>query len=167
MAEQQHDPDDIESEIERTRAELAETIDAIAEKVSPKRAVARTADKVKMAMKGDTRARLHVGIPELGRSVTMVARGQTSEEHTSAAGSPGPTHGRTAADKHEAHARTTGLSGGTSGSRIYGVERRLRIDRVLVAAGAALLIVTIVALARRGGKDEFAWHYEDFEDWDG
>jgi hypothetical protein len=41
------DPDAIATEIEQTRAELADTIDAIAERISPKRAAARGAQAVK------------------------------------------------------------------------------------------------------------------------
>ena len=41
------DPDELQQEIERTREELAQTFDAIADKVSPKRAVSRTTTKVK------------------------------------------------------------------------------------------------------------------------
>jgi hypothetical protein len=41
------DPDVIQREIERTRAELADTIDAIADRLSPKRAASRGAKAVK------------------------------------------------------------------------------------------------------------------------
>jgi hypothetical protein len=41
------DPDAIADEIEQTRAELADTIDAIAERMNPKRAAARSANAVK------------------------------------------------------------------------------------------------------------------------
>ena len=41
------DPDAIAHEIEQTRAELADTIDAIADRISPKRAAARSAQAVK------------------------------------------------------------------------------------------------------------------------
>lgn len=41
------DPDAIAREIEQTRAELADTIDAIADRISPKRAAARGAQAVK------------------------------------------------------------------------------------------------------------------------
>jgi hypothetical protein len=41
------DPDEIAEEIEQTRAELADTIDAIAERISPKRAASRGAQAVK------------------------------------------------------------------------------------------------------------------------
>jgi hypothetical protein len=40
-------PDEIAQEIEQTRAELADTIDAIAERINPKRAAARGAQAVK------------------------------------------------------------------------------------------------------------------------
>ena len=41
------DPDALEREIERTRAELARTVDAIADRVSPKRVAERGIAKVK------------------------------------------------------------------------------------------------------------------------
>jgi hypothetical protein len=41
------DPDAIQREIEATRAELADTIDAIADRLSPKRAASRGAKAVK------------------------------------------------------------------------------------------------------------------------
>jgi Protein of unknown function (DUF3618) len=45
------DPEQIAADIERTREELAETLDAIAEKVSPKRVAKRTTKKVADAVK--------------------------------------------------------------------------------------------------------------------
>lgn len=57
-AEQRHevaaasnDPEVLAAEIERTREELAETLDAIADKVSPKRVAGRTKQKVGDAVK--------------------------------------------------------------------------------------------------------------------
>lgn len=43
----QADPETIQREIEQTRAQLAETVDAIADKVSPKRVTSRTVAQVK------------------------------------------------------------------------------------------------------------------------
>jgi hypothetical protein len=51
------DPDAIAAEIEQTRAELAETIDAIADRISPKRAASRGAQAVK-AQVSSARSRL-------------------------------------------------------------------------------------------------------------
>ncbi|HVA60325.1 MAG TPA: DUF3618 domain-containing protein [Mycobacteriales bacterium] len=51
MAEAQ-DPAAIQREIEATRAELAVTIDAIADRVSPRRAAARGATRVKAVVNG-------------------------------------------------------------------------------------------------------------------
>ena len=45
------DPDELAAEIEKTREDLAETLDAIAEKVSPKRVAKRTTKKVTTAVK--------------------------------------------------------------------------------------------------------------------
>lgn len=47
-----HDPDEIRRDIERTRAELSGDVDALAEKVNPKRAAERQADKVRGAVTG-------------------------------------------------------------------------------------------------------------------
>ncbi|MEV4474980.1 DUF3618 domain-containing protein [Nonomuraea salmonea] len=41
------DPDELERQIARTRAELARTVDAIADRVSPKRVAERTVEDVK------------------------------------------------------------------------------------------------------------------------
>lgn len=43
----QRNPDAIQREIEQTRAELADTIDAIAERISPRRAASRGAQAVR------------------------------------------------------------------------------------------------------------------------
>ena len=49
---QQRDPDTIQREIEKTRAELADTIDAIADRISPRRAASRGAGAVKSSVSG-------------------------------------------------------------------------------------------------------------------
>jgi hypothetical protein len=136
------DPDDIQREIERTRNELAETIDAIAEKVSPKRAAARTADRVKAAVRGDTRARASFGVPETGERVTLTSDGRSSYAPS------------TAADRHESYARAAGLPGGSRTSSLYTVQRRLRVDRVLMAAGAVAVVIAAIVLVRRRRGDE-------------
>lgn len=46
------DPIAIEREIEQTRAELAHTVDLIAERLSPKRAASRGASKVRESIEG-------------------------------------------------------------------------------------------------------------------
>ena len=49
-------PDAIQREIEQTRAELADTIDAIADRISPKRAASRSAQAVKSAFSSNGHA---------------------------------------------------------------------------------------------------------------
>jgi hypothetical protein len=56
------DPDAIAREIEQTRAELADTIDAIAERISPKRAASRGAHAVK-AQVSSARAKVAGDLP--------------------------------------------------------------------------------------------------------
>jgi hypothetical protein len=46
------DPDAIQQEIEDTRADLARTIDLIADRISPRRAASRGASKVKSGIEG-------------------------------------------------------------------------------------------------------------------
>lgn len=133
------DPDEIQREIERTRADLAETIDAIAEKVSPKRVVARTADRVRTAVKGDGRPQVMVG-----GSGGATALGGSSDAAT-------------AADRHEEQARATGLP--AEGSARYTIQRRLRTDRVLVAAGVLVVVVATVVLARRRTREDYDYDF--------
>ena len=63
------DPDAIAREIEATRAELAVAIDAIADKVSPKRAAARGA------------ARLKAGVEDVRQRVSGPDDGSTYQVH--------------------------------------------------------------------------------------
>jgi len=121
------DPDEIQREIERTRAELAETIDAIADRVSPKRVTARTVERVRAVVKGNGAAR-----PQVVVDASTVARVQ-----------PGGVP--TEADRHEIDARATGLPSGA----VYAVRRRLRTDRVLMVAGALTAVVAVVIVVRR------------------
>jgi hypothetical protein len=132
------DPDAIEREIERTRAELAETIDAIADRVSPKRALRRTTGKMRGAMNGDTRPRLRVGMPELAKRVPFTVDNRPSRTPA------------TAADRHTENARPTGAPGGATAS-LYTVQRRLRVDRVLMVAGAVVAVTVGIVLVRRRG----------------
>ncbi|MBV9485537.1 MAG: DUF3618 domain-containing protein [Frankiaceae bacterium] len=50
------DPDRIAKEIEQTRAELASTIDAIADRISPRKAAARGAQAVRAKVGGEPAA---------------------------------------------------------------------------------------------------------------
>lgn len=96
-------PAEIERDIELTRVYLADTVDAIAHKVSPKAVAERTATKLK--------------------------------ERVSALTSGGV---------ETFSARTSG-SGGTT----YEVRRKLRLDRVGMAAGGLAGLVGLVVAARR------------------
>jgi Protein of unknown function (DUF3618) len=65
------DPDEIAREIEQTRAELTDTIDAIAERISPKRAASRGAQAVKAQVSG-----VMGKTPEVGEAVSSVVGAQ-------------------------------------------------------------------------------------------
>ena len=68
------DPESIQREIEATRAQLAESIDAIAERVSPKRVASRGADKAKALV-----ADAQTAIVASTKTTTVGADGQTYE----------------------------------------------------------------------------------------
>jgi hypothetical protein len=106
-SEEQHmdrTPAEIERDIELTRVYLADTVDAIAHKVSPKAVAERTATRLK--------------------------------ERVSALASGGV---------ETFSARTSSGSGGTT----YEVRRKLRLDRVGIAAGGLAGLVGLVLAVRK------------------
>jgi len=128
-------PDAIQKEIEQTRAELAETIDAIADRISPKRAASRGAAAVKAQVSG------------------VFAHNGHGNGSAPAAVLDAPPK---AAAHRERQDRTSELheiaaSGGGSaytGSTQYTVKRTLRTDRVLMVVGVAAAIAAVVVLRR-------------------
>jgi hypothetical protein len=125
------DPDAIQKEIEQTRAELAETIDAIADRISPKRAASRGAQAVK--------AQVSSVFGGEGKAPAAVI-----DAPPRAAGSPDPAT-RTAAVRQIADA---GGGAAHTGTREFAVSRRLRTDRVLLLVGAGAALVGAVVLRR-------------------
>jgi hypothetical protein len=128
-------PDTIQREIEQTRAELADTIDAIADRISPRRVAGRSAQAVKS-------------------QVSSVFGG-----HGEANGHSGPASvldaDPTASAKVDSAARTRAVSavaeqggGAYTGTSQFAVSRRLRTDRVLLAFGAAAAVVGAIVLWR-------------------
>ena len=128
---QERDPGSIQKEIEQTRAELAETIDAIAERISPRRAAARSAHAVKA-------------------QVSSVFGGNGSAPAAVIDAPPG------AASKVDTAARAREVrsiaetGGGTAytGTSEYAVSRRLRLDRVLLVTGVVAAVAGAVILWR-------------------
>lgn len=126
------DPDAIQKEIEQTRAELAETIDAIADRISPKRAASRGAQAVKAQVSsvlggGESKAPAAVidAPPRAAASPDPVAR--TAAVHEIAQSGGGATH---------------------TGTREFAVSRKLRTDRVFLAVGVAAAVVGLIVLRR-------------------
>ncbi len=115
------DPDDIQREIERTRAELASAIDTIAERVSPK----RIADRGKQAI----RAKVPGGGPS--------SDGQSGRSPQPAL----PASGGTAGPERDGSALT--LPGGLT------VERRVAV--LAAAGAAAVVAVVVGVVVRRRG----------------
>jgi hypothetical protein len=128
-------PDAIQKEIEQTRAELAETIDAIADRLSPRRAAHRGAAAVKASVSS--------------------AFGANGNGNGSAPASVLDAPAR-AASKVDAQARTNAVreiaakGGGASytGASEYSVSRKLRSDRVLLLVGVAAAIAGFIVLRR-------------------
>jgi hypothetical protein len=128
---EQRNPDTIQREIEQTRAELAETIDAIADRISPKRAASRGAHAVKA----------HVS------SVFGGANGAPAAVLDAPAAAPSAVNGARRRQAIEGVARAGGGTAYT-GTSEFAVSRRLRVDRVLLATGAAAAAVGLVVLWR-------------------
>jgi hypothetical protein len=125
-------PDAIQKEIEQTRAELAETIDAIAERISPKRAATRGAAAVKSTVSGVFGAG-NGGAPASVLDASPAAAGRTDTQ------------------QRQQQIRAIADSGGGSaytGSSQYAVKRTLRTDRVLLAVGAAASVAALIILIR-------------------
>jgi hypothetical protein len=124
----QRNPDTIQREIEQTRAELADTIDAIADRLSPKRVASRGASAVKA-------------------QVTSVFNGNgDSADGTT----PPATGGYDAAARHQAvrEVAASGGGGAYTGTSQFTISRRLRVDRVLLTVGAVAAIAGAVVLWR-------------------
>src|SRR5206468_10694341 len=131
------DADAIQREIEQTRAELADTIDAIADRISPKRAASRGAQAV--------RAQVSSVLSGGGNGQAPAAVIDASPE---AAGSADP------AERQRAIRSIAASGGGATytGPRAYAVQRRLRMDRVLLAVGAGAAVGGAVVVWRSGRR---------------
>jgi hypothetical protein len=127
-------PDAIQREIEATRAELADTIDAIAERVSPRKAASRGAAAMKAQVS------------------SAFGHGEKSD-----GGTVEPGHGPTALDAEgpiTLNGRPAAVLDATAkqASRAEPVavrhERTIRTDRVLLTVGMLAAAVGIVVLVR-------------------
>ena len=126
-------PDAIQKEIEATRAELAETIDAIADRISPKRAASRGAAAVKSSVTG-----------VFGGSSNGSAPAAVLDAPTAAA-----SHVDTQRRQREiTSVATSGGGSAYAGSSQYSVRRTLRTDRVLLAVGALATVAAVAVLWR-------------------
>lgn len=128
----QRNPDAIQREIEQTRAELADTIDAIADRISPKRAASRGAH----AVKSQVSAVLGSGNGDAPAAVIDAP--------------PAAAGGTDSAGRKEAIDRIARTGGGATytGTTAFSVSRRLRVDRVLVAVGVVAAVTGGVVLWR-------------------
>jgi hypothetical protein len=120
------DPSAIEREIEETRAELARTVDLIAERLSPKRAAGRGATKVREGIE----------------SVFSRENGHPN----------GQGNGQVASDGSTFEPREEQTIHTVPVPRQPAVTRTLRKDRVAMAVGAVAAVVAfVVVLKRRRG----------------
>jgi hypothetical protein len=126
-------PDTIQREIEQTRAELADTIDAIADRISPKRAASRGAQAVRDQVSS-----------VFGGNGNGDAPASVLDAEPQAASPADPGARRRAV-------RAIADSGGGAaytGTGSYTVKRTLRADRALLAVGAVAAIAGAVILWR-------------------
>ncbi|MDQ6650496.1 MAG: DUF3618 domain-containing protein [Actinomycetota bacterium] len=134
------DPAAIQREIEATRQELAETLDAIAEKVSPKRVAsrggARVKEKINAVFTQTADGSAGGQVPDIGtatRPAGSEARPEISPEEALAAGVP-PGYPY----------RSGGVTAYAGQS-----ESVLRKDRVAMAAGAGVLLLVLMSRRRK------------------
>lgn len=125
------EPETIQRDIEQTRAELAEAIDAIADRISPRRAASRGAAKVRS------------GVQSMRNRDD--GAGTTAVLDLAAAEATGP--GSHVPDEEFRYVSQETLEASPGG----GLETRrvLRTDRVLLAGGLFAVVVAIVVLLRR------------------
>jgi len=128
------DPDTIQREIEQTRAELADTIDAIADRISPKRVASRSAHAVKS----------QVSSVFGGSNGSSAAPSAVLDAPPSAAGKT-DTQARQRAVESVARA---GGGAAYTGTTEFAVNRSLRTDRVLLMIGGAAAAAAAVILWR-------------------
>jgi hypothetical protein len=115
------DPDAIQREIEETRAELARTVDLIAERLSPKRAAGRGASKVKSSIDG-------------------VFHRESDNGH-------GPMH--VPADEQDAPESGSGIRSVPLPDDGVEMVRTLRTDRVILTAAAVVAVIGAIVFFRR------------------
>jgi hypothetical protein len=129
----QRDPDTIQREIEQTRAELADTIDAIADRISPKRAASRGAHAVKSSVSGLFGASSNGSAPAAVLDAGAARAGKVDS-----------------AARQRAVASVAESGGGAAytGTSEFSVERRLRPDRVLLVVGIAAAVAGAIVLWR-------------------
>ena len=128
-------PDAIAKEIEQTRAELAQTIDAIADRISTKRAASRSAAAVKASVSG------------------VFGGGSSSNGQAPASVLDAPAAASSHVDSQRRQREVTAIAekgGGSAytGSSQYSVKRTLRTDRVLLAVGAVASVAAVAVLWR-------------------
>jgi hypothetical protein len=132
----ERDPDTIQREIEQTRAELADTIDAIADRISPRRAASRGAQAVRHQV-----------------SSVFSGNGHSNGQAPAAVldAPPEAAVGHSGTPPRTEAIRSIAASGGGAaytGTRSYAVTRSLRLDRVLLAVGAAAAVAGAVIVWR-------------------
>ena len=121
------EPEDLEQHIERTREDLAVTIDAIADRVSPKRVASRGVASAKDAAHGAIDA---------ARNAMIAAQQKVADLRDQ----------RGAGGEETAGFDSTPTAGPTS----YTVERRSPNTKIIVGAVAASGVVLALLLRRRG-----------------
>lgn len=133
-------PDAIQKEIEQTRTELAETIDAIADRISPKRAATRGAAAVKAGVSG-----------VFGGGSGGSGSSGNGRAPASVLDAPPAASSHVDTERRQREISAVASSGGGSayaGSSQYSVKRTLRTDRVLLAVGVAASVAAVAVLWR-------------------
>jgi hypothetical protein len=134
----QRNPDTIQREIEQTRAELADTIDAIADRLSPKRVASRSAHAVRAQVTSVFNGNGDGSVDGNGQPAAGVLD------------APANASGRVDTQARQRAVQQVAAEGGAAytGTSQFAVNRSLRVDRVLLAVGAVAAVAGVVVLWR-------------------
>lgn len=122
MAENARNPDALNEEIERTRDELARTIDTIVDRAHPKNVARRSTDQLKE------------NASQLKENATAM-RGKLPQRHT------GDFHAQLAHRESESSS-----AGAHAAGSLQATGDKLRANRVYVLAGAGLSVLVVAAV---------------------
>ena len=150
-------PQELASDIEKTREELAQTLDAIADRVSPKKVAQRTSDQVRVSVKEGV-AKGQVAVKAGAASAAETAKGavEAAKEMVSgnggsvpAAAAPPPAVAPTPGALADASQAPVAAPYGSEVPTSYSAAPSPSIAPLIGGVGAAVVVLLLVLRRRR------------------